>query len=92
MTIELNLLITSYLTHQGVPAPGAAFKLVGLWLLLNWCLSAWIKKSTQDIFRFCGKGGPKIEPPPRSAAPGGAGGGVAANRSSGSIHSQNDFC
>jgi hypothetical protein len=25
-------------------------------------MSAWIKKSTQDIFRFCGKGGPKIEP------------------------------
>jgi hypothetical protein len=30
--------------------------------------------------------------PPRSAAPGSASGGMAANRSSGSFHSQNDFC
>jgi hypothetical protein len=35
---------------------------------------------------------PPLGAPPRSAAPGSASGGMAANRSSGSFHSQNDFC
>ena len=35
---------------------------------------------------------PPSSAPPRFAAPGGASGGMAANRSSGSFHSQNDFC